>query len=344
VNPTAPGTKVSVALCTHNGERYIREQLRSILAQSVVPSEIVVSDDASKDRTIELVRAAMADHPSVSLKVLANATPLGVSRNFQQAALACSGDLIALSDQDDSWHPEKLESIVGVFALRPDVALVHTDARLVTGDGTPVGLSLLRSLEVQPREIHEIHHGQAFAALLRRNLVTGATAVFRSSLMKSAAPFPESWVHDEWLAIIAAATATTELLEHQLVDYRQHGANQIGARKLTMRDKVRKLREPRGERNEHLVERAIALTERLRELEQLGVHVDPSRTELARRKLAHERARLQLPIARIRRVLPVLGAASRGTYRAFGRGVQDVVRDIVQPAEPARYDRPRGDT
>jgi len=336
VNLSSTGMNISVALCTHNGERYIGEQLRSILAQSVAPSEVIVSDDASSDRTIELVRAAMADHPSVSLTVLANATPLGVRRNFQQATLACSGDVIALSDQDDSWHPEKLERVLEVFALRPDVALVHTDARLVAGDGKPVGLTLLKSLEVRPSEIREIHEGQAFAALLRRNLVTGATVVFRSSLMMSAAPFPESWVHDEWIGIIAAATAPTELIERELVDYRQHGANQIGARKLTMLDKIRKLREPRQERNEHLVERAIDLTERLEELEQRGVQVDPVRMELARRKLAHERARLALPIARIRRVLPVLSATARGNYRSFGRGIQDVVRDIVQPAEPAR--------
>jgi len=336
VNLSLTGISISVALCTHNGERYIGEQLRSILAQSIAPLEIIVSDDASSDRTIELVRAAMADYPSVSLTLLVNATPLGVRRNFQQAALACSGDVIALSDQDDRWHPEKLERIMGVFAVRPEVALVHTDARLVAGDGTPVGLTLLKSLEVRPAEIREIHEGRAFAALLRRNLVTGATAVFRSSLLKSATPFPESWVHDEWIGIIAAATASTELIERELVDYRQHGANQIGARKLTLLDKVRKLREPRQERNEHLVERAIDLTERLRELQQRGVQVDPVRMELARLKLAHERARLALPSARIRRVLPVLTATARGNYRTFGRGFQDVVRDIVQPAEPAR--------
>jgi glycosyltransferase involved in cell wall biosynthesis len=329
VDRTDVGARISVALCTHNGELYIVEQLESILAQSLAPIEIILSDDASTDRTIELARGVLGARPDVALTVLHNPTPLGVSANFEQAALACSGELIALSDQDDAWHPDKLESIERVFAQRPDVALVHTDAQLVNEDRTPIGHSLLESLEVRASELQEIHSGHSFTTLVRRNLVTGATAVFRSSLLKSAAPFPELWVHDEWLGVIAAATATTELIEQELIDYRQHETNQIGARKLSFVEKLRKLREPRQERNENLVARARILTDRL---ELLGPAIAPARLRLARGKLAHERSRLALPSPRFLRVWPVLGAALSGRYRCYSLGLRDVVRDIAQPA------------
>lgn len=316
---------LSVALGTHNGARYIAEQLQSILNQTVPPTEIVLSDDASTDDTVAIARATVGDR--VPLKVILNDPALGVVANFEQAVLACTGELIALSDQDDLWHPEKIERIVRVFEGRPGVALVHTDARLVSGDGEPLGTSLLASLEVRSPEVREIHDGRAFDTLLRRNLVTGATTAFRSALLPSAVPFSTEWVHDEWLAIIAAATASTEVIEEELIDYRQHGGNQIGARRLTFREKLSKFREPRLERNAHLLRRAVELVDRLREIE-----IDPARLDRAVAKLEFERFRSGLPSAHLLRVLPVTRAALTGKYAAFTLGLPDVVRDLAQPA------------
>lgn len=318
---------ISLAICTHNGSAFVREQLESVLAQTVPLNEIILSDDASSDDTCAIAEDVIKS--TVPLRIIRNPAPLGVSANFEQAVRACSGEFIALCDQDDRWHPEKLESIMGVFADRPGVALVHTDARLVSREGVPLGHSLLDSLEIRSSEIRGIHRGRSFETLLRRNLVTGATAVFRSSLLDHALPFPREWVHDEWLAIVAAATATTELVERELIDYRQHGGNQIGARKLTFRQKLSKFREPRDERNEHLFARAIVLNERL---DALGSLVDPRRLELARGKLSHERSRLALPASRLLRVGPITRAALAGQYSRFSLGLPDVLRDLAQPA------------
>ncbi|CAN5519318.1 N/A [soil metagenome] len=316
---------LSVALGTHNGARYIAQQLESILNQTVPPTEIVLSDDASTDDTVALARATVGDR--VPLKVILNNPALGVVANFEQAVLACTGELIALSDQDDAWHPEKVERIHRVFDERPGVSLVHTDARLVAGDGHPLGMSLLRSLEARASELREIHEGHAFSTLLRRNLVTGATTVFRASLLTSATPFSTEWVHDEWLAIISAAVATNEVLEEELIDYRQHGGNQIGARRLSFREKLGKFREPRTERNAHLLSRTVELVERLRQ-----VGIDPARLQLAEQKLEFERYRTSLPAPHFLRVFPILRTALAGRYRAFSLGLPDMVRDLAQPA------------
>ena len=147
--------------------------------------------------------------------------------------------------------------------------------------------------------------------------------------MARSTPFPDVWIHDEWMAIIAAATGQFDLIGEQLTDYRQHGGNQIGARKLNLRDKIRKLREPREERNTHLVARAQVLVGKL---EGLGSAVSSSTLDRAREKLVHEQFRQSLPTARIMRVAPIFGEGIRGRYAQFSRGRADMLRDILQPA------------
>ncbi|GAA3874138.1 hypothetical protein GCM10022381_16220 [Leifsonia kafniensis] len=327
---------ISVALCTHNGAGFIEEQLRSILNQSVLPGEIVVSDDASHDDTLQIVttvfEAWRAQNPVVALKlrILRNITPLGVTANFEQALTACRGDLIALCDQDDVWRSDRLEIMATEFEQRPELLLLNSDARLVDETGNPTGQALLATLGVSKVEQDWVHSGNGIDALLRRNIVTGATTVLRRSLIERATPFPPTWVHDEWLAIVAAATGEIDLIEAALVDYRQHGGNQIGASSLDFAGKFGRLRAERTERNQRLLARVEALRERV------GSFVPPASAKTLARidaKLNHERMRSQLPVSRLRRIVPVMKAWRSGDYSSFGLGMQDVVRDLMQPGE-----------
>jgi glycosyltransferase involved in cell wall biosynthesis len=319
---------VSVAMGTHNGAAYLAEQLESILSQTVLPVEIVVSDDASTDDTVALARRVVRD--GVPLVVLSNPVSLGVTANFEQAVRACTGDLIALCDQDDRWASNRLELIVAEFARRPDLLLLHSDARLVDAEGRPLGTTLFEALEVTAQEKRLLHGGRAFGALLRRNLATGATTVFRRSLLEAALPFPGEWVHDEWLAIMAALGGDVDFLEAPLIDYRQHSANQIGAKRLTFAGKVRRVMEPRRARNERLAANFVILEEKL---ESMAASVDPVKLALVRGKAAHERFRRALPEARILRVGPVLKEVFSGDYRRYSRGRGDILRDLVQPVD-----------
>ena len=325
---------VSVALCTHNGAAFVTEQLLSILNQSRPPAEIVVSDDNSTDDTLAVIdrvgTAWRADHPAVTVavRILRNPVALGVTANFEQAIAACTGDLIALSDQDDVWHADRLAKIVAVFERRPQLALLHTDARLVDSDGHPLGVTLLNTLRVSSADRYAVHSGSAIDALLRRNIVTGATLVLRRDLAARARPFPAEWVHDEWLAIVAAATGTVDLLEEPLVDYRQHDGNQIGASSLDAAGRLGRLTAPRTARNARLLARARVLQER-----SVALRPRPSADVLGRinAKLAHERMRSGLPASRLRRLPPVFRAWSAGDYSRFGLGLPDVLRDLTQP-------------
>ena len=326
---SALGTRpsISVALCTHNGERFIVDQVRSILRQTEPPTQIVLSDDASTDATVELVQREVADHlgEPVELVVLRNAPALGVTANFEQAVAACTGDLIALSDQDDVWLADRVEVIVDAFDLDPGLSLLFSDAQLVDGAGEPLRDTLFQSIRFTAGEQREVHAGEALTTLLRRNVVTGATVMFRRTLLDDALPFPASWVHDEWLAVVAAIVGRIDFLPAQLIEYRQHGGNQIGARKPTLRDKVGRVTESRSARNARLAARAEALAARA---ERFPAAVRP----LLVAKVAHERRRQGYPASRVRRLAPVIGTAVSGGYRRFGRGRYDVIRDLLQPA------------
>lgn len=326
-------------LCTRNGAEFLGPQVASILAQDPAPDEIVVGDDASTDDSLAVIRALVDAHRAagraLDLVVERHDPPLGVVANFADALARATGDLVALSDQDDVWMPGKLRAAVDAFAADPALLLVHSDARLVDGAGTPLGLTLLDALEATASERAGLERGDGLGVLLRRNLVTGATVVLRRDLVAVATPFPAEWVHDEWLAAIAAATGGVRLLPAPLIDYRQHGGNQIGARRPTAADRWRKLREPREPRASRLVARTALLAAAL---ERLGDAVRPGALAAVSARLAFEERRRSRPRFPLARVPGILRDVRRGDYGAYARGSIDILRDLVQPAP-----RPRGD-
>jgi hypothetical protein len=216
---------------------------------------------------------------------------------------------------------------VAGFDKRPDLLLLHSDARLVDGARKDLDQSLFHALEVKPFELDWIHNGRAFDVFLRRNLVTGATTVLRRSLLEQAAPFPREWVHDEWLAIVASAIGRVDVIEDALIEYRQHESNQIGARRDSFMGKVRKALASRGTIHHERARKAELLLERLL---SLGGRVAPDTIRKLREKLEHQRFRAALPPSRAARCLPVLREALTGRYNKFGRGARGVVRDLFE--------------
>ncbi len=325
--------RISVALGTRNGGAHVARQVASILSQRPAPIELVVGDDDSTDDTLAVIervhaeaRAADPQLPT-ALRIIRRRPALGVTANFAATLAACEGDLIVLSDQDDEWMPGKLATLAAAFAADERLLLVHSDARLVDGAGAPLGLTLLEALEATPSERAGLAAGEALPVLLRRNLVTGATVMLRRSLLQAALPIPGEWVHDEWLAAVAAATGRVRLVPETLIDYRQHGANQIGARRPTLADKLARLCEPRAERAVRLARRSALLAERGR---ALGLPAAVQAQLDA--KADHEARRARLPRVRLARVPAVLAGVAAGRYGRYSRGAMDALRDLTTPA------------
>ena len=316
---------ISVALACYDGERYLPEQVASIAAQTLPPDEVVISDGGSTDGTVALARRLASEHPRLGIRVVADGQRLGVTANFARAIAASTGEFIALCDQDDVWHPDRLRAARAAFD--EPTLLVHTDARLVDAGGLPLGVTLFSALGIGSGELERLASGDAFAVLIRRNLVTGATTMVRRRLVDAALPFPPGWVHDEWLALIAAAIGRLRPLPQQLIDYRQHGSNVIGVTAPTLRYRVRRMLEPRGDRYRRLAARSVELSARLDELDA------PERWRaLARRKAAFERDRASYPVHRAGRIPAILRGLRAGSYAELSsQGDVDVLRDLLQP-------------
>src|SRR5688500_18488634 len=171
--------KISVAMCTYDGEPFLREQLASIAAQGRQPDELVVCDDRSSDSTCDIVREFAATAP-FAVRLHTNERNLGSTKNFERAIRLCEGDAIALADQDDVWLPSKLARIEERFAAEPRAGLVFSDAEVVDERLRPLGYRLWESVGFDRAHQRLVSGGRALDVLLPGWTVTGATLAFRS--------------------------------------------------------------------------------------------------------------------------------------------------------------------
>lgn len=322
--------RVSIALCTYNGERYLVEQLESIGAQTRPPDELVVFDDVSTDRTVGIAKA-FAEKARFPVRITVNPGNLGSTANFAAAIAACSGDVIALSDQDDAWEPSKLERIAGRFEADPDLDLLFSDALIVDEAMNPTGARLWDTVGFDRGEQAAFGAGAAADVLLKHNVVTGATMAIRSRILPAVLPVPPSWVHDGWIALVAAAAGRIGCIPEPLVRYRRHAAQQVGAGGNPF---MKRLRIALSMDRECFLQMARAYKEaRARILETPG---GKSRADmLARldRKIRHLEFRANLPEGRLARVPSIVAEAARSGYRRYTEqgGLIGPLQDLLRP-------------
>lgn len=205
--------KVSIALAAYNGAHFIRQQLDSFSSQTVLPDELIISDDGSTDGTLEICNR-FADSAKFMVKIVRNETNLGYARNFQQAMAACSGEIVFLSDQDDVWYPDKLEKVLAVFRDDPSAHLVIHDLEYCD--------SALKRLG--ERKIQRMH-----GYLPIEKYVTGMATAVRREFLDHALPFPDIAVavmgHDTWLHRLSLLIDGKRVIHEPLADYRRHETN-----------------------------------------------------------------------------------------------------------------------
>lgn len=202
--------RISVAMATFNGERFIAEQLQSILTQSIIPDEIIISDDGSTDATLMIVGNVLVGS-AVEWKLVRNKYEKGYSTNFSNALEETTGDIVFLSDQDDIWLPEKVSTILQYFD-GSDAELVTHDAQILwedAGEDGPLMSEHLMSRGHNPE-----------------NNIYGCMMVVRRSLLQAVLPLPEKTVgHDMVLSFFAGARSTRGYLDIPLIKYRRHSGN-----------------------------------------------------------------------------------------------------------------------
>lgn len=324
--------RISVAMCTFNGAKFLREQLESIASQVRVPDELVVFDDRSTDNTAGILRD-FASRASFPVHFAINPGNLGSTKNFEQAIRACSGSIIALSDQDDVWHPDKLARIEDVFSSSPGIGLVFTDGDVVDEVLRPMGYRLWQAFSFTRRMQRRLASGEAMEVLLKYNVVTGATMAFRADHVPLIVPIPESCVHDWWIALIVSFVADLAMIPKPLIKYRQHSANQIGGIMLDWSGKVGRAREIGGDVFIDLAEGYRAAKERLsscasgRRKEELLLRLDE--------KSRHFKTRGALPSTVLGRFPMVLRELALLRYHRYSLGGKSFLKDLFLHREKA---------
>ncbi|MDO4857784.1 MAG: glycosyltransferase family 2 protein [Thermoguttaceae bacterium] len=211
---------ISIALCTYNGERFLQEQLDSLGAQTRLPDEVVVGDDGSADRTMEILEH-WAEKVPFPVRIQRNTKGLGPAKNFEAVMERCTGDIVFLCDQDDVWFPEKIQKMSAVFEARPEIGLVYCEASTIDENGRDLGIA--RS---EISRAHVLNSAMnLFSPNCTRHNPPGCCSAVRRVLLEKVLPIPEDLGHDMLLFLRVPALADVKTLWEPLIQYRFHGQN-----------------------------------------------------------------------------------------------------------------------
>jgi len=314
---------ISIAMATYNGAAFLGEQLDSIISQRHLPGELIVCDDHSTDQTLQILRDYASRSP-FPVRIEVNEQRLGSTKNFEKAIGLCTGDIIALCDQDDVWLPHKLQTIAARFEREADLGLLFSNGYLIDGDGAPLPGDMWSRFMFRRRLQRRMkNRARASDLLLSRYFMTGATMAFRSSLRDLFMPIPkglQTFIHDRWIAVMAAAVSRVDLIDEKLIAYRLHAQQQMGVGKRSM------LQEFFVPANCSSDRAALALMQErlanLRSTSPFFVHALETRQR-------HIAARMALPSGLLGRLKGVIREYASGRYWRYSLGNAHAARDLL---------------
>lgn len=232
---------IDILMATYNGERYLGQQIDSILAQSHQDWQLLIRDDGSDDNTKNIIEDYAARYPDKIRLITDNEGHLGLCLNFAKLLEYADNEYIMFSDQDDVWLPNKieltLETMKEAEKTHPDKPLlVHTDLKVVDSDLKTIADSMWSYHRIFPDISNNLKD------LMIRNVVTGCTAMINKKAKEISMPIPEeARVHDWWIAMNVAKQGKIVSVSTPTVLYRQHSANIIGTRRKSFAESVSRL-------------------------------------------------------------------------------------------------------
>lgn len=213
-------TTISIALATFNGECYLPELLTSLANQTSLPFELVIGDDGSTDSTCQIIRDFTATAP-FPVYLTINNSNLGFANNFLKIAERCNGEVIAFCDQDDIWHPDKLQKVAAAFGEDPDAVLVCHYASVVDANGQHLRRRFPREQLLplyRPPDL-PLAHFPGFSMSIKSRLVNMTSSALRPL---DANVSGGQLAHDAWIWLIASCVGDVVIISDELVAYRQH--------------------------------------------------------------------------------------------------------------------------
>ncbi|MFC1222324.1 glycosyltransferase family 2 protein [Pedobacter sp. BG31] len=199
---------VSIVMCTYNGEKYLIDQLNSLLTQTYKNIEIVIVDDHSTDNTRSILLSYQKRYPSI--KLFFNKENLGFNKNFEKSIRLSKGEYISICDQDDIWYSNKLERLQLEIGNK---GVIFSNSRLINEKGEPIGKLLLEQPMIEKFD---------YKSILINNYVTGHTILAKRIFLEKTLPFPEHGYYDWWIGFVSSYYNELIYLDEVTTDYRIH--------------------------------------------------------------------------------------------------------------------------
>ncbi len=310
---------VSIALCTHNGEEFLSEQLKSIQYQTLQPNEIIICDDDSSDGTLVIIQKFSELLP---IKLFQNTPALGTIKNFEYAVSLCTSEIIFLCDQDDYWLHHKMETLVKYLVENPTKGVVFSNALIVDDELQDLQITMWEKVRFWEKEIEDWKQGKALDLLLTGNRVTGCTVAMRNTFATKSRPFPThihpNFIHDGWIGILASVNNEIGFVNEPLVLYRQHEQQQIGVIEKE-REKIHvhaRFSRPRDLKLSPFIEKGNLYFNLLNHI-NINYPELKDKTKPLQRISQHYQLRSNLAKNRLRRIVPIFKNLYSGNYHRY---------------------------
>lgn len=244
--------KISIVVATYNGEKYLSEQLNSFMKQSILPDEIVISDDNSMDNTIKIAKE-FAANCSCMVKIIKNEKNHGVTGNFENAAKHATGDIVFFSDQDDVWYDNKIKEMLFCFEKYPGCVGVFCDADCVDSNLNKMNATFNDGCWNKFKKLNFDADGMCLlkgktmaSEVVKGNILGGCCLAIRNKFLKQMFDFCPSIYHDDWLCFCMFSLGDVVALNKALFAYRLHGNNTVGfenivKKKISKKDYIKKI-------------------------------------------------------------------------------------------------------
>lgn len=243
---------VSICLATYNGEKYLKEQLDSIINQTYKNINLIVQDDCSSDKTLEIIDSYS---DKLDIKIYKNETNLGYIKNFESLIQKADGDFIAICDQDDIWDRDKISSLIDNIK---DSILIYSNSLLIDENSKSLSKTLSSKLK------NNFINSNTAINFLYDNSVSAHAILFKKELLPYIALFPNTLYFDSFIAATAASLNKIYFIDKNFVKYRQHSKNTLGNKKSNNQNLKSKVLNKLDKKNEAVANMLIKIQEMMK--------------------------------------------------------------------------------
>lgn len=212
-------TKISICLATFNGEKFLKQQLDSIQNQTYTDWHLIIQDDCSSDKTIDILNTYKK---SMNIKIYKNNINIGYRKNFESLIQKTNTDYIMICDQDDIWQVDKIEILMRNIG---ENSLVYSNSMLIDENSISLNKTLSKKLK------NKFINSNSAINFLYDNCVSAHSVLFKKELLPFIKKFPKTIYFDNYIAATASSLNGVKYIHENLVLYRQHASNTLGNKK-----------------------------------------------------------------------------------------------------------------